>query len=187
MTSKVAYIKELREMGACQEALDWCQAYPTPDEAWQACKRGDWMLWVLGREISPNSPEHKRLVFTTCQCARLALRYVPEGEERPRQAIEIAEAWTRGDATIEAVRSAAQAAAQAATYAAAHAASDATQAAVYYATYAAYAAQATYAVTYDSDAASHAIYAAFFTSLEESANIVRQSFPHPPKSAVGVA
>jgi hypothetical protein len=35
------------------------------------------------------------------------LKYVPKGEDRPRIAIETAEAWTRGETTLKQVESAA--------------------------------------------------------------------------------
>jgi hypothetical protein len=68
----------------------------------------------------------KLLVAAACECARLALKFVPEGEERPRKAIEVAEAWCRGEATPEQVKEAASASAYAAhayaAYASAYAA-----------------------------------------------------------------
>jgi len=45
----------------------------------------------------------KQLVFAHCAVARLCLHLVPEGEERPRIAIETAEAWTRGKTTYKKV------------------------------------------------------------------------------------
>lgn len=47
------------------------------------------------------------LVLLAAACARTALRYVPAGEERPRLAIETAEAWARGEATRDEARAAA--------------------------------------------------------------------------------
>lgn len=38
-------------------------------------------------------------VWAACSCAREALEFVAEGEERPRAAIETAEAWVAGQAT----------------------------------------------------------------------------------------
>jgi hypothetical protein len=47
------------------------------------------------------------VVRAACDCARTALRYVPGGEDRPRLAIETAEAWCRGEATEQEVCAAA--------------------------------------------------------------------------------
>ena len=58
------------------------------------------------------SDSRKKVVLAACQCARLALKYVKSGEERPLKAIEITEAWTRGEGniTLSDVREAADAA-----------------------------------------------------------------------------
>jgi hypothetical protein len=70
------------------------------------------------------------------------LKYLPVGEDRPRIAIETAEAWTRGEATIEQVHAAADAAVHAAYHVADAVANAAFQAAVQAAFHAAYAADA---------------------------------------------
>ena len=95
----------LARLHACSEARDW-SAGKTLEQAWAECPRGDWMLWLAGRL----DVDRKLLVRAACQCARLALPHVPAGETRPLKALETAEAWTRGEATIEDVRAAASAA-----------------------------------------------------------------------------
>ncbi|KKM93812.1 hypothetical protein LCGC14_1204770, partial [marine sediment metagenome] len=90
------------------------------------------------------SVDRQLLVAAACDCAELALPYVPSDEDRPRIAIETARKWIRGEATLEEVRAAA--------YAASASAASASSAA-----YAAYAASAAYA--YDA-ASTDAAYAA---------------------------
>lgn len=46
--------------------------------------------------------DHRAAVWCACQCARTAFCYLAESEDRPRIAIETAEAWVRGQATKEA-------------------------------------------------------------------------------------
>ena len=149
----------LRSLGACPEAREWAEPYATLAEAWTACERADWLLWYSGRR----GVDRKILVRAACACARTALPHVPPGEDRPRLAIELAEAWCNGRATIVEVRSAAYAAAKAAN-AAAYAANAAAYAAAAYAdAYAAYAAAdaaAAYAAAAAADAAAAAAYAA---------------------------
>ena len=98
----------------CTESTAWIRSLPpdtTARQAWQLCKRGDWMLWLLGQlSDPPESDARKRLVLCTCECARLAIVHVPTGEDRPRIAVETAEAWARGQATIKQVIDAASAA-----------------------------------------------------------------------------
>jgi hypothetical protein len=89
--------------------------------------------------------DRKEGVRAACLCAREALRYVPAGELRPLRAIETAEAWTRGEATIAQVRAARD---------------EAWAADAAYAAYAADAADAAYAA----DAADAAAYAAYATA-----------------------
>jgi len=45
----------------------------------------------------------QQLVLIACDIARLCLHLLPKGEDRPRVAIETAEAWARGEATRERV------------------------------------------------------------------------------------
>jgi hypothetical protein len=133
----------LKAHGACAEAVKWL-GQKDAATAWQSCPNAQWMLW-LARRVGIS---RQQLVIAACACARTSLKYVPEGELRPLQAIETAEAWCGGRATLDDVRSAAYAADYAAADAATHAATHAADAA-YAAAYAAYAAgAATYAATY---------------------------------------
>jgi len=49
--TKPAYLAALKHNGACGEAIKWATVggYATLPEAWAACNRGDWMLWLLAR------------------------------------------------------------------------------------------------------------------------------------------
>ena len=184
-----ALADKLVKLNACSEAVEWAKTQRTHKEAWANCERGDWMLWLLGNLSGlPESKSRKPLVLCACQCARLALPYVANNEHRPRIAIETAEAWCNGDASINEVRAAAYAApavvdpadaayvANAAAYAA-----DAAYAA-YAANAAAYAAAnaATNAANAATNAADTAC-AAYVTALRQCANIVRKHYPKPPR------
>ena len=92
---------KLKKLHPCPDAYEWAKEQPNPQSAWNTCEHGDWMLWLLGKlSKGPRSKSRKLLVLTACECARLALKYVPEGEDRPRLAIETAERWTRGECTL---------------------------------------------------------------------------------------
>ncbi len=151
--------KWLDQREACSGALEWLGTRGLAT-AWGECDRGDWLLWLAGMA----GVDRRRLVLAACACARGALPYIPEGENRPRVAIETAEKWARGEegVTLGDVRRAACAA-----YAAC--ATDATDAA-YAATDAAYAAYA----AADAAAYAAAYAAAWGKSLARSAEIVRQ-------------
>ena len=146
------HIIKLKRLKACQEAIDYAKGFETLQDAWNACERGDWMLWLVGKQSGkPGSKKRKLLVLTACKCARLSLKYVAKGENRPLKAIETAEGWARGENTLDEVMSAASAA---------NAASAASAA---YASYAAAAASA--AATAKKD------------TLKKCANIVRKNYP----------
>ena len=155
----------LTELGACTEAVKWA-GRKTPKKAWETCKQSDWLLWIAGKL----NIDRKKLVLAACACARTALKYIPAGEDRPRIAIETAEAWTRGEATIEQVRTATHAA-----HAAAHAAY--TAHAAYVADAAAQAAYAAYAAhsAYAADAATYAAYAAYAAHSSPAADAAAQA------------
>jgi hypothetical protein len=96
--------EELRQFlaskDACQSAMDWLGDRDS-GHMWAECERPDWLLWWAAHAVP-----RQELVLAACDCAELALRYVPQGEHRPRLAIETARRWARGEATVEEVRAA---------------------------------------------------------------------------------
>ena len=156
----------LVKMGACEDAVAWVGDRDIT-AAWAECDRADWMLWLAGRVVA-----RKTVVLAACACARTALRYVLAGEDRPRVAIETAERWARGEATIAEVRSAAAAAAAYAADDAAYAAAYAADAAAYAADAAAYAAAdaAAAAAAYAADYAAYAAAAAAAYAAADAAD-----------------
>ncbi|MGB0973328.1 MAG: hypothetical protein ACPGVG_20605, partial [Mycobacterium sp.] len=164
---------QIAHLAPCDPAVRWLADRTDMQQSWDDCPRGDWLLWLLAE----CGADHATIVLAACDCARLALVHVPEGEDRPRLAIEAAEGWARGDGTtLEQVKRAARAAR--AAYAAANAAA-------YPAVFAAYsadadaaysAADAAYAAAYATDAA----YAADAAAHAELARLVRARFPYPP-------
>ena len=139
---KKSFRSTLKNLGACSEAVQWVGT-KTLAVGWRTCTRGDWMLWLAARA----GIDRKKIVLAACACARLVLQFLPTDELRPLTAIETAERWARGKATLDEVNIAANAAAYAAN--AANAAA--------YAAYAAYAAEyAAYAAAYAANAANAA-------------------------------
>ncbi len=91
----------LERFSPCADALAWARTQPSAAAAWQACERGDWMLWILGKQSGPvGSASRRKLVLAACACARLSLANVKAGENRPRIAIETAEAYARGEGGV---------------------------------------------------------------------------------------
>jgi len=77
------------KLKACPEAVEWVgdRDFAT---AWRECKRADWMLWLAPRLEGQHGITRKGIILAACACAETALQYVPEGEHRPRMAIEAA-------------------------------------------------------------------------------------------------
>ncbi len=95
----------LRERGAHHDVVAWAEGFGDRwEDLWEACPRADWLLGVAARR----GVDRATLVRGACACARFALDYLGESEDRPRRAIEAAEAYVRGvddpDARREAAR-----------------------------------------------------------------------------------
>lgn len=135
----MSFKDELMQLNACQDAIDWVSDR-TREQAWNECKDGSWLLWYAAKtELC----SRQILVLAGCDCAERALKYVPEGENRPAEAIRIARLWADGKAAIEEVRAATYT-----TYAT-------------YAGYAGYASNATAYAAYVAYVAANAAYAAY--------------------------
>jgi hypothetical protein len=171
-----ALIKLLRKHHACPQAIAWV-GQRTAQQAWDQCPHGDWLLWVADRV----GIDRKLLVLAACGCARLALEYVRPGEDRPRLAIETAEAWTRGEATREELKSVADATDAAAVRATSAASSQAALASAYVSATAAY--YATWNVTYV-NAARSAAYAADAAAYAAADTVARNTMRRDCADAV---
>ena len=165
MIDNAKLVEILASRRACEPALKWLKKRNS-DEMWEQCNRPDWLLWWAAPYVA-----HTELVLVACQCARLALPHVAAGELRPLRAIETAEAWTRGETTLEDVIIAASAAADAAS-----AAADAANAAAF----AAYAVDAAYAVhsAFVVDAAADA------SIKSQMCELIREQWPTCPEPGV---
>lgn len=86
----------LRRFDPCAEALEWVaqQSDQSPQALWDACPRGDWLLWHPG--IEP-----RLAVLAGAECVRHALPYAGDAYPHALAWIETAEAFIRGEATRE--------------------------------------------------------------------------------------
>jgi len=108
MTEKVFISRELiLKLKPCNEALAWMEQHPdlSVRELWDICPRAEWMLGAVAKLDAPVDP----LIVV-----RLAVRFArdtPLGDgrtvwdlltdERSRQGVEVAEAWLRGEITVD--------------------------------------------------------------------------------------
>jgi len=86
----MTFREQLSKMDACESAVKWVGRRGLK-RAWAECQRADWMMRFAARRPLGN---RQQIARAWCACARTSLKYVPEGEERPRLAIEAKERWT---------------------------------------------------------------------------------------------
>ena len=128
MKKHIAYLKSLH---ACSEATAYAEQYSSMQEAWEACRRPDWMLWLLSRV---NHQDDRAYRLFACWCVRNTP--MPDGTttwdmltDDSKAAVAVAEQFADGEVgEPELVSSRASADA---AYAAADAATDAARAAYY--------------------------------------------------------
>jgi hypothetical protein len=65
-------------------------------QMWAECRRPDWLLWWASLCLP-----FREIALAACDCAETALHCVPEGEDRPRLAIETARRWLYGSETLD--------------------------------------------------------------------------------------
>lgn len=169
MAKELTHIRYLKSLKACSRAIGFARGYNTLQEAWDACDRPGWLLWLLTKQASGiGSASRKAVAYAAAQCARAGLKFTED--PRVLACIYTTEGYIRGENKLEDVIEAAGSAANA--YAAAYG-SDAAYAA-------AYAAAAASAVTTYPSYASFAAYAAEPSGQAhflDCANIIRQLFP----------
>ena len=107
---------KLVELHACREAVEWAKGYPSLKAAWRVCKRGDWMLWLIGHteQSKPWSEERKVLARIAVECAMLAPSRCDEYELSRQWCIDALLRWCTGEDNrdeVEASRAAAYSAA----------------------------------------------------------------------------
>ena len=89
-------VQALRAAGL-RDMADWAEARPvrmggrgrTCRDLWASAPKGAWLLEYAALAGAPCPA----LVRAAAACVRPTLRFVPEGEDRPRRAVEAAEAW----------------------------------------------------------------------------------------------
>lgn len=169
------WIDRLVSLDAGKDAVAWAHRQPSLAVAWRKCRRGDWMLRLLGRSSGAlGSDAHRRLVSCACDCAELSAHLAtPDGQMAIALCLTIARDWASGgESDMEDVRAASVAAT--ADYAG-HAAVAATADDAAYAAIYAAAAAADYATDYAAaDAARSRV-------LAECADIVRSHYPKAPR------
>ena len=103
------WFKLLQEKNACQEGMEFAKQYDTFEEMWNNIPRGDWMLWWAKKV----GVDLRTLTLAKALCAKTVIHLIKD--ERSIKAVEVAEAFGRGNATREELDAAATDAYAAAT------------------------------------------------------------------------
>ena len=91
-------LDQLEEWTACEDGIEYMASHATVQEAWQACQRGDWMMWWAQH----CGVEKKVLLFCAVKQARLAQHLMTD--QRSIKALDVAEAYAHGQATLDELR-----------------------------------------------------------------------------------
>jgi len=150
----------------------WAASRPEASfyDLWNEIIDPEWLVYLA----QSGGATKKQIVLAACAVARLCLHLIPEGEDRPRIAIETTEAWAKG-AITEQVQEAATAAYNA--YASAYNGGAAAYA-VYSAYYAVYSAANTATPAY---AAAHTLQAGIESQLVCATLRKHLPFERPPR------
>jgi hypothetical protein len=93
---------DLRILTPSQELLDFYDNYDSFEDAWNACARGDWMLWIAGRlEI-----DFRTLTLAKSRCARTVIHLMKD--IRSINAVEVSEQYGLGKSNEEELQEAKQ-------------------------------------------------------------------------------
>ena len=117
----MTFKEQLIKIEACPDAIEWV-GDRTLEQAWNECKRGDWMLWFAWHKVSK-----RKIVLAASLCTN-EVRHLMK-DERSTNAIAVGIRYGNGKATDEELKAAADDAYDAYAYADARAATAARAAA----------------------------------------------------------
>ena len=86
---------EISKYSPCMEAMEFRSSYKTFKEAWEACPRGDWMLWIAKKA----GVDLLKLTTAKALCAN-TVRHLMR-DDRSTNAIDVALRFGKGEATRE--------------------------------------------------------------------------------------
>jgi len=82
-TQTSTHIADLEKLNACSEAVAYARGFSTLQDAWNACERGDWMLWLVGHTMNRrDEKELRQLIGAKAACARLVFHLMKEALQK---------------------------------------------------------------------------------------------------------
>ena len=111
--------EKLEKLNACEEAVEWASQQKSFPSAWEACERGDWMLWLAYKLRI----DDRKLTMAKYHCAAQVLHLMKDKRSIDAMAAALKYANDEIDRNELDVYAYAASAASAASYAASYAAS----------------------------------------------------------------
>ena len=93
---------KLKELDACDHAIEWAKDYDTLQEAWDNCQRGDWMLWLINKMQWSNVKDISLMAVAFARQVQHLMK-----DQRSINALDVAERYANGEATVDELRAAA--------------------------------------------------------------------------------
>jgi hypothetical protein len=100
---------KLKELGACNEAIEWAKDYDTLQEAWDNCQRGHWMIWLVTKMEWSNEKDLRLMAVAFARQVQHLMK-----DQRSINALDVAERYANGEANIDELTAARAAAREAA-------------------------------------------------------------------------
>jgi len=88
------WTEALEMLDACITAVEWAKAHPTLAEAWDACDRPDWMLWLISALQIQADREYR---LFACWCVRRVWYLL--SARKSKDAVKVAERYCEGKVT----------------------------------------------------------------------------------------
>ena len=164
---------KLKELDACDDAIEWAKDYDNLQQAWDNCQRGDWMIWLINKMEWSNDKDLRLMAVAFARQVQHLMN-----DQRSINALDVAQRYANGETTVDELKAAwaaaraakAAASAAGAAWAAWEAARDAAWAA-------ARAAEAAEAAAEAAVEAAMGARAAMGAAWADQANIIRQYIP----------
>jgi len=91
------FLLKLNELEACDEAVNWVEEKNFDlKQTWNTCEIYHWLYWLANKM----GVDHKAIVNSACQNAKLVMKFVKKEEVSAFEAIETVEKWCNGDTSI---------------------------------------------------------------------------------------
>ena len=87
---------KLKELDACDEAIEWAKDYDNLQQAWDNCQRGDWMIWLINKMEWSNDKDLRLMAVAFARQVQHLMN-----DQRSINALDVAERYANGEANIE--------------------------------------------------------------------------------------